>query len=267
MFTKNRLDDVGVIIVYDPPPLRRDDSSYESRVLLCLTTIFFSLDRVSAPMQAMSKASLAACEFFCVIDTPVTGKGSLKAPRVAATDDIVFENVTFAYPSRPDVKVLDQLNLCIEAGRITAIVGPSGSGKSTIVGLIERWYTLTDQPIIARIQQDGKDSKKGLEDAADQGKDKEVRDPVKLEGTITTSGHFLDDIDMKWWRSRIGLVQQEPFLFNDTIYENVARGLIGSRWEGEPEQRKRELVKTACQEAFADEFIDKLPLVGVSTYV
>lgn len=76
-----------------------------------------------------------------------------------------------------------------------------------------------------------------------------------------TCGHSLDDVDIKWWRSQIGLVQQEPFLFNDTIYENVARGLIGSPLDGEPEVRKRHLVKEACQEAFADEFIDKLPQV------
>lgn len=50
-------------------------------------------------------------------------------------------------------------------------------------------------------------------------------------------------------------------LFSDTIYENVARGLIGSPWEGESEERKRLLVKDACREAFADEFIYKLPEV------
>ncbi|KAL4959751.1 ABC transporter ATP-binding protein/permease [Aspergillus stella-maris] len=87
-----------------------------------------------------------------------------------------------------------------------------------------------------------------------------------LRGTITTCGQSLKDIDLKWWRSRIGLVQQEPFLFNDTIYNNVAWGLIGSAWEGESDERKRELVKEACKEAFADEFIDKLPL-GYDTSV
>ena len=50
-------------------------------------------------------------------------------------------------------------------------------------------------------------------------------------------------------------------MFNDTIYENVARGLIGTPWDGEPDERKREHVMEACQEAFADEFINKLPLV------
>jgi ATP-binding cassette subfamily B (MDR/TAP) protein 1 len=61
---------------------------------------------------------------------------------VSSQDDIVLENVNFAYPIRPDVKVLDNLSLRFPAGKLTAIVGASGSGKSTIVGLLERWYEL-----------------------------------------------------------------------------------------------------------------------------
>lgn len=59
----------------------------------------------------------------------------------------------------------------------------------------------------------------------------------------------------------MGLVQQEPLSFNDTVYKNVAHGLVGSPWEKEEEKVKRELVKEACHEAFADEFIDRLPQV------
>ena len=232
-----------------------------------LTTILFSLDRVSTPMQAMSKASLAACEFFSVIDAPAPAKGFLNAPDVSATDDIMFNKVTFAYPSRPNVKILDELDLLIEAGKVTAIVGPSGSGKSTIVGLVEHWYSLTQQQVTTRpVQQDHKKETRGSDDvpmdnlAASGGEGETPGNPVELRGTITTCGHSLEDIDVKWWRSKIGLVQQEPFLFNDTIYGNVARGLVGSPWDRESEEQKRELVKEACQEAFADEFIDKLPL-------
>lgn len=224
-------------------------------------------------MQAMTKAMLAACEFFSVIDTPLPERGWLKDPDVSATKDIVFDKVTFAYPSRPDIKILDQLDLRIEAGRFTAIVGPSGSGKSTIVGLVQRWYTLTQQQVIAKTKprEDDKKSKKGQgEDTDNFGSNgvelQEAGAPVELQGAVTTCGHSLDDVDIKWWRSQIGLVQQEPFLFNDTIYENVARGLIGSRWEEAPEDQKRRLVQEACQEAFADEFIEKLPLVCRQNY-
>lgn len=228
--------------------------------------IFFSLSRISAPLLAIGKASLAACEFFSVIDAPLPEKGSLKGPQMSATEDIVFDKVTFAYPSRPHVKILDNLNLRIEAGKITAIVGPSGSGKSTSISLIEGWYTLKKQHVITEAVEQEKKKKKNDNDAEEdesRGLElEEIGDPVELEGTVSTSGHSLDEVDLKWWRSQIGLVQQEPFLFNETIYQNVARGLVGSQWEGESEERKRELVKEACKEAFADELIDKLPEVG-----
>jgi ATP-binding cassette, subfamily B (MDR/TAP), member 1 len=80
-------------------------------------------------------------------------------------------------------------------------------------------------------------------------------------GTITTGGKSLHDIDLKWWRSQIGLVQQEPFLFNDSIFKNVEYGLIGTAWENAPQEKKKELVEQACKEAFADEFISGLPEV------
>ena len=70
---------------------------------------------------------------------------------------------------------------------------------------------------------------------------------------------------MKWWRSQIGLVQQEPFLFNGTIYENVAYGLIGTPRESETDDAKRLLVVAACEEAYADEFISRLPDVSASS--
>lgn len=85
--------------------------------------------------------------------------------------DIEFKSLTFAYPERPTVTVLDNLSLHIPAGKATAIVGHSGSGKSTVVGLLERWYTT---------------------------------DP----GTILVDGHDLTSLDLLWWRKQIGLVQQ-----------------------------------------------------------
>jgi ATP-binding cassette subfamily B (MDR/TAP) protein 1 len=54
--------------------------------------------------------------------------------------DIIFKGVKFNYPTRPDLKILRDLDVHIEAGKTTALVGPSGSGKSTIIQLIERFY-------------------------------------------------------------------------------------------------------------------------------
>ncbi len=80
-------------------------------------------------------------------------------------------------------------------------------------------------------------------------------------GTVTAGGRPLREVDLKWWRSQIGLVQQEPFLFNNTIYHNVEFGLIGTEWEDAEAELKQALVKQACEEAFADEFINRLPEV------
>lgn len=222
-----------------------------------------SLERTSTPLIAASKAMIAAHKFFTVIDAPRQKKGEYREPEVSATDDIVFKDVCFAYPGRSHVKVLDGLNLRIEAGKLTAIVGPSGSGKSTIVSLIERWYSLHDQSIDKTVENGNKLANDELEYNRETSTlcPREIGPPVQLRGSVSTSRHELDEIDIKWWRSQIGLVQQEPFLFNDTIYNNVAHGLVGSEWENVGEAKKIELVKEACREAFADEFINQLPNV------
>jgi len=82
--------------------------------------------------------------YLSTVDAPKPSKAGLKDHDVSAHDELRLSSVTFAYPSRPHVKILDDLNVSFEPGKITAIVGASGSGKSTIVGLLERWYELSD---------------------------------------------------------------------------------------------------------------------------
>ncbi|KAI6352623.1 hypothetical protein MCOR25_009356 [Pyricularia grisea] len=266
MAAEGRVNDAGTIII----------------VLMSVMMMIFSIERISAPLIAASKAMVAATEFFVIIDAPRPNPGTVMAPQVSATEDISFSGVTFAYPSRPHVKVLDDLSLTFPAGKVTAIVGPSGSGKSTVVGLIERWYNLKQGYVLAKTVaqdktkeknkkkgkngKDGKPKKKSSDGLDDDDNEEETTpapeetgDPVQLQGEVSTCGHNLDDINIKWWRSQIGLVQQEPFLFNDTIEKNVMYGLIGSEFENESEERKKELCREACAEAFADEFIDRLP--------
>jgi ATP-binding cassette subfamily B (MDR/TAP) protein 1 len=172
-----------------------------------------------------------------------------KEPEASPHEDIIFKNVTFAYPSRPNVKVLDGLNVHFTKGMITAIVGPSGSGKSTIVGLLERWYQLSE-PVTS-------------DTTNEEPKKEGVSEPPRVfnSGSIKVGAHDVQDLDLKWWRSQIGLVQQEPFCFNDTVYKNVEYGLVGSPWEREDGEMKKKLVKEACHEAYADEFINRLPQV------
>ncbi|KAH6652323.1 ABC transporter-like protein [Truncatella angustata] len=211
------------------------NSSILIMVLMSIMMTINALSNIAQPVAAASRAAHAARTLFNGLDAPKPKTTGKKAPDVSATERLVLWNVNFTYPSRPKQKILDQFKLVIPAGKVTAIVGPSGSGKSTIVSLIERWYEL---------------------DGAVTG-NKLVQ--YFRNGKVACGGVPLHEIDMKWWRSQIGLVQQEPFLFNDTIYTNVSYGLIGTEWEDAEEEKKRELVKQACAEAFADEFISRLP--------
>ena len=120
--------------------------------------------------------------------------------------EIELTNVNFSYPSRPDVPIVKNLSLKFPAGKTAALVGASGSGKSTIVSLVERFY-----------------------------------DP--LDGKVTLDGVDLRDLNVKWLRSQIGLVSQEPVLFATTIRGNVEHGLIGTKWENASDEEKSKLVK------------------------
>jgi len=98
-----------------------------------------------------------------------------------------FKNISFKYPSRKKARILRNLSLKCEPDATTAIIGPSGSGKSTCIGLLERFY-----------------------------------DPE--QGAILLDGHDLRTLNVQWLRSIIGLVQQEPVLFNLSIRDNIAYG-------------------------------------------
>ncbi|KAG1885118.1 P-loop containing nucleoside triphosphate hydrolase protein [Suillus subluteus] len=103
-----------------------------------------------------------------------------------------------------------------------ALVGASGSGKSTIVSLMERFY-----------------------------------DPSS--GSVKLDGVDLPELNIKWLRSQIGLVSQEPTLFATTIKGNVLHGLIGTPYENASEEEKFKLIQEACIKSNADGFITKLP--------
>ncbi|XP_061734955.1 bile salt export pump-like [Nerophis ophidion] len=127
--------------------------------------------------------------------------------------DIEFHNVSFYYPSRPEVQILNDLSMQVKASETTAFVGASGSGKSTAVQLIQRFY-----------------------------------DPK--HGMVTLDGHDIRSLNMKWLRSLIGIVEQEPVLFATTIAENIRFGKPGVTME--------EIIQ-ATKEANAYNFIMDLP--------
>lgn len=128
---------------------------------------------IAPALTEVAKAGAAAKALLDVIDRqlnidPVGSGGEQPESVVGAFS---FKDVSFAYPARPGVRVLDRVSLEFEPRKVTAIVGASGSGKSTIVGLAERWY-----------------------------------DP--LEGRVLLDGKDIKDLKVRWLRSQIGLVQQ-----------------------------------------------------------
>uniref|UniRef100_M4D1W4 ABC transporter B family member 28 n=1 Tax=Brassica campestris TaxID=3711 RepID=M4D1W4_BRACM len=102
--------------------------------------------------------------------------------------DVCLDDLHFAYPLRPDVKVLDGFSLTLRAGTVTALVGSSGAGKSTIVQLLARFYEPT-------------------------------------QGRITVAGEDVRMFDKSEWAKVISIVNQEPVLFSLSVAENIAYGL------------------------------------------
>ncbi|KAL7265044.1 hypothetical protein ACSBR1_002906 [Camellia fascicularis] len=144
----------------------------------------------SAPsMAAFAKARVAAAKIFRIIDhKPGVEKNSESGLELdSVTGQVELKNVDFSYPSRPEVRILNDFSLIVPAGKTIALVGSSGSGKSTVVSLIERFY-----------------------------------DPTS--GQVLLDGHDIKALKLKWLRQQIGLVSQEPALFATTIKENILLG-------------------------------------------
>ena len=237
-------------------------------------TVFFSvlivvavMGNIVQPLMNITKAISTSVQFFKMIDSDKVSYAGRRDPEVTAQASIEFRNATFAYPTRPGVQVLKDFNAIFQRGKTTALVGPSGAGKSTIVGLLERWYELSPPPMP---QTDSKaNTLANKEESNNRVLSEQELGPTPIYGSIMVGDEHIDALDLKWWRTQIGLVQQEPFLFNDTIFNNVKFGLMGTEMMQYPDEKVRSLVEEACVEAFADEFIQRLPkkydtLVGES---
>ncbi|KAL0918191.1 hypothetical protein M5K25_010185 [Dendrobium thyrsiflorum] len=152
-----------------------------------------SLGQAAPNISTFLRARTAAYPIFKMIERKTVRQTAARAGRKLPIVDghIQCRNVSFSYPSRPDVLIFNRLSLDIPSGKIVALVGGSGSGKSTIISLIERFY-----------------------------------DP--LSGAILLDGHDTRDLDLKWLRHQIGLVNQEPALFATSIRENILYGKDGA---------------------------------------
>ncbi|KAG5923143.1 hypothetical protein E4U61_004255 [Claviceps capensis] len=194
-------------------------------------TVLFSVAIAAMSMTVLApysveftRAATGAAQMFALIDRqstidPFNESGEQPSKVIG---NIELTNVDFAYPSRPGVKVLDNFSLSVPAGKLTALVGQSGSGKSTIVGLIERWYNVCSGD-------------------------------VKLDGRSITA------LNTNWLRRNVRLVQQEPVLFQGSVFDNIRHGLVGTEWQDAPMDVQLAKVQEAARLAFAHDFISELP--------
>jgi ATP-binding cassette subfamily B protein/subfamily B ATP-binding cassette protein MsbA len=171
---------------------------------------------VLAESAATFQTSLSALDrILDLLDEPrdmlPTGN-SVRPPKEQIRGRVALEDVSFCYPSAAH-PALEHMTLIAEPGQMVALVGPSGAGKTTLCNLVARFY-----------------------------------DPT--EGRLTLDGIDLRDIDVEHFRSLLGVVEQDVFLFDGSIAENIA---YSDRAATEAEVRR------AAQIANADEFIRKLP--------
>ncbi|XP_075089959.1 ABC transporter B family member 11 isoform X3 [Nicotiana tabacum] len=189
------------------------------RVFFALTMAAIGISQSSSLAPDSSKAKDAAASIFAILDRKSKIDPSDDSGMTLDTvkGDIELQHVSFKYPTRPDVQIFRDLCLTIRSGKTVALVGESGCGKSTVVSLLQRFY-----------------------------------DPDS--GQVTLDGIEIQKFQVKWLRQQMGLVSQEPVLFNDTIRANIAYGKEGNATEAE--------IIAAAELANAHKFISGLQQVG-----
>ncbi|KAI1313495.1 multidrug/pheromone exporter, ABC superfamily [Xylaria venustula] len=190
----------GSIIIADVVAGRLEGTSVGSiyTIIFILIDASIVISQVSPYLQIFSSAAATLDKLQLDIDRQSKIDGTIDDanegpahPPEMFEGDVRLENVSFTYPSRPDVPVIQDVSLHFPAGQTTAIVGLSGSGKSTVAGLLTRLYD-TDS------------------------------------GDLFLDGRNIRDINVRQLRSFIGLVQQDPMLLDRSVLENIALGLVNS---------------------------------------
>ena len=178
-----------------------------------LALFYVPINQIHSVNHMLQHALAASDRVFDVLDAvpDVKDRPGVLTPRHRVRGEIRFEGVQFHY--RPDIPVIKTLSASIGAGERIALVGPSGAGKSTLLKLVMRYYDVTG-------------------------------------GAILIDGTDIRDLPLAYLRQQIGLVQQEPFLFNGTVRENILYGDLTA---------DRAHVEAAARAARAHEFIEALP--------
>lgn len=159
------------------------------RVYLVISYSSIALGRVYSQISDQQKAKEAAKKIIEILSrkSQIDSMSEDGIKLEICNGCIQFKDVHFEYPNRPDLKILNGFNLFVKNGQTNALVGSSGCGKSTIVALMLRFYDVKS-------------------------------------GAILLDGFNIKELNIKWLRSQIGIVSQQPVLFNYTIKENILFG-------------------------------------------
>ena len=178
-----------------------------------LALFYVPINQIHSVYHMLQHALAAGERVFEILDTQpdVGNRPGVVCPAGKLRGDVAARHVSFHY--RLDIPVLKDVNFEVKAGEHIALVGPSGAGKSPLIKLLMRFYDVED-------------------------------------GAVTLDGRDLRDLPLAYVREQIGLVQQEPFLFNGTVKENIAYGDLSAG------QARLEEV---AQAARAHEFVVELP--------
>jgi ABC-type multidrug transport system fused ATPase/permease subunit len=185
-----------------------------------LALFYVPINQIHSVNHMLQHALAASERVFEVLDLvpEVKDRPEAHVPVARLRGEVAFHRVGFHY--RADAPILTDVTISVRAGERVALVGPSGAGKSTTLKLLTRFYDVT-------------------------------------EGAVTIDGYDIRDVPLAFLRSQIGLVQQEPFLFNGTVRENI---LYGDLLAGQDE------VEAAAKVARAHDFIMALP-DGYDTWI
>ncbi|KAM7316116.1 hypothetical protein ACRRTK_024796 [Alexandromys fortis] len=193
--------------------------TFENVMLVFSAVVFGAMAAGSASSFApdYAKAKVAASHIIRILEKvpEIDSYGTEGLKPSWLEGNVKFNDVMFNYPTRPDIPVLQGLSLEVKKGQTLALVGSSGCGKSTVVQLLERFY-----------------------------------DP--RAGTVFLDGKEAKQLNVQWLRAHLGIVSQEPILFDCSIAENIAYG-DNSRVLSQDE------IERAAKEANIHHFIESLP--------
>ncbi|SBS92476.1 ABC transporter B family member 1, putative [Plasmodium ovale] len=172
-------------------------------ILLGVLISMFMLTIILPNITEYMKSLEATNNLYEIINRkPLVDNDKKHGEKLRDIKKIEFKNVKFHYDTRKDVEIYKNLNFTLTEGKTYAFVGESGCGKSTILKLIERFYDPSEGDI------------------------------------IINDSHNLKDVNLKWWRSKIGVVSQDPLLFSNSIKNNIKYSLLSVKdleaWENDP---------------------------------